>query len=160
MLKTKNLRNRVGFTLIELLVVIGVLAVIAAGVVALIDPVDKLSQANDAKVQNDVGQLATAAQSYAAQQASGSYPVSFAQTVASGELTIAPIQPSGYNAYTIASTDSGGGACDGTGVDPCTATVITGQLKSKKYSTTGYVTWRWSSATGRICPWNGTQCQP
>ncbi|KKU96569.1 MAG: hypothetical protein UY28_C0032G0011 [Candidatus Amesbacteria bacterium GW2011_GWB1_48_13] len=33
-----------GFTLIELLVVIGVLAVIAAGVVALINPQDKIAQ--------------------------------------------------------------------------------------------------------------------
>ncbi|KKU64644.1 MAG: hypothetical protein UX86_C0006G0012 [Candidatus Amesbacteria bacterium GW2011_GWC1_47_15] len=56
-----------GFTLIELLVVIGVLAVIAAGVVALINPQDKIAQANDSKVINDIGQYATALQSYSAQ---------------------------------------------------------------------------------------------
>ena len=63
-----------GFTLIELLVTIGILAVVAAGVVALINPGDKLRQASDAKVQSDISQLVTALQSYAAQQAGGLYP--------------------------------------------------------------------------------------
>ena len=50
---------RSGFTLIELLVVLGVLATVSSGVVAMIDPIDKLRQANDAKVINDVAQVAT-----------------------------------------------------------------------------------------------------
>ncbi len=53
------------FTLIELLVTIAVLAIVASGVVAIIDPQDKVRQANDAKIQSDIGQLATALQAYA-----------------------------------------------------------------------------------------------
>ena len=56
-----------GFTLIELLVTIGVLAVVAAGVVALLDPRDKILQGGDSKVLSDIGQISTAAQAFAAQ---------------------------------------------------------------------------------------------
>lgn len=92
-------RSRFGFTLIELLVVIGVLAVVAAGVVALINPRDKILQANDSKVKNDVGQLATAVQSYAAQNAV--YPTTQGNYVPS-ELQQMPVPPSGYGAtYTV-----------------------------------------------------------
>lgn len=63
-----------GFTLIELLVVIGLLAVIAAGVIALINPVEKNRQALDSKVFNDIGQSATALQSIAATSTDGAYP--------------------------------------------------------------------------------------
>jgi prepilin-type N-terminal cleavage/methylation domain-containing protein len=85
-----------GFTLIELLVVIGVLAIIAAGVAFLINPQDKLLQANDAKVQNDIGQLATALQSYAAQH-NGAYPSGagggLSILVTNGEITQVPVPP-------------------------------------------------------------------
>jgi prepilin-type N-terminal cleavage/methylation domain-containing protein len=63
-----------GFTLIELLVVIGVLAVLMAGVVALINPVEKNRQALDARVFNDIGQMSTAVQTIAATQSDGAYP--------------------------------------------------------------------------------------
>ena len=134
------MRRKWGFTLIELLVVIGVLAVIAAGIVALIDPVDKLAQANDAKVQNDVGQIATALQSYAAQN-SGLYPTSAEYTAGvlrtSGELTTMPTQPTNYTAYAY-SVNAGQ-----------TIGKVTGQLKAKKNTTAGGVgTWCWDSSLG------------
>jgi prepilin-type N-terminal cleavage/methylation domain-containing protein len=44
--------NKKGFTLIELLVVIGILGILAAALVATIDPFEQLKKANDAKVQN------------------------------------------------------------------------------------------------------------
>ncbi|MBI5465397.1 prepilin-type N-terminal cleavage/methylation domain-containing protein, partial [Candidatus Gottesmanbacteria bacterium] len=53
-----------GFTLIELLVVIAVLAVLAAGVIVAINPGKRIRQANDAKIKNDIGQLATGLQAY------------------------------------------------------------------------------------------------
>ena len=58
-----------GFTLIELLVTIGVLAVVAAGVIAAIDPLDKMKQGRDAKVQSDISSVATALNTFAAGQA-------------------------------------------------------------------------------------------
>lgn len=86
------------FTLIELLVVIGIMAVIAAGVIATINPQQKLFQARDAQTQNAIGQVATALQSYAAQDANGLYPTAAAMNIGnagsvlitSGELTAFP----------------------------------------------------------------------
>ena len=139
---------RKGFTLIELLVVIGVLAVIAAGVVALINPQDKLYAANDAKVQSDMGNIATAAQAYAATH-NGFYPATLANmdnsAAGSGDLSAIPAAPTGYTAYAVVNTPAG---C--TAGTTCTGFTITGQLKSKKYSATTF--WRWESSSGKACP--------
>lgn len=135
-----------GFTLIELLVVIGVLAVVASGVVALINPQDKIRQANDAKIINDIGQLATAAQSYAAQQNSGTYPDVLADLTASGELTTLPTQSSGAN-YPFTAAPAG---CAGTAASPCTSVTIGLALTSLKYTSDPAAdTWVWCSSTGR-----------
>src|SRR3989304_9065557 len=84
-----------GFTLIELLVVIGVMAVIAAGVIATINPQQKILQARDAQSQSGVGQLAGALQSAAAVSQTGVYPASLAELVTAGELTVLPAAPTG-----------------------------------------------------------------
>src|SRR3989344_3638791 len=120
-----------GFTLIELLVVIGVLAVIAAGVVALINPQDKIMQANDAKVQNDVGQLGTAIQSFAAQN-NGAYPtaaqgLTYLGSTGAGELSVVPVPPTANAAY---GTAYGYGVTSGPDV-----AVVYGRVLSKKYVT-------------------------
>lgn len=44
--------NASGFTLIELLVVIGILGILAAALIATIDPFEQLKKAQDANVQN------------------------------------------------------------------------------------------------------------
>ncbi|KKS32522.1 MAG: general secretion pathway protein G [Candidatus Amesbacteria bacterium GW2011_GWA2_42_12] len=108
--------GRQGFTLIELLVVIAVMAVIAGAVLVLIDPVDKISQANDSKVQADIGQIGTALVAYAASHG-GNYPckvlagctvannsgsTGIDELVVSGELSIAPTQPTSYTVYDYA----------------------------------------------------------
>ena len=49
--------SKKGFTLIELLVVLGILAVLVGGVVALINPAEKLAQANDVTAQNKVAEI-------------------------------------------------------------------------------------------------------
>ena len=46
------MRNLKGFTLIELLVVIGVLGIMAAALVATIDPVEQIKKAQDSNVKN------------------------------------------------------------------------------------------------------------
>ncbi|OGD00273.1 hypothetical protein A2701_02285 [Candidatus Amesbacteria bacterium RIFCSPHIGHO2_01_FULL_47_34] len=131
-----------GFTLIELLVVIGVLAVIAAGVVALINPQDKIAQANDTRVLNDIGQYGTALQAFASQN-NGLYPDSDyagmkALIQSTGELTVAPDAPAEYAPYEY-TTNAGADAR------------ICGQVKAKKYVNQGWNRWRWDSGSGKTC---------
>src|SRR6476619_6900438 len=49
-----------GFTLIELLVVIGILGIMAAALVATIDPFEQLKKANDSDLQNEAVEFAGA----------------------------------------------------------------------------------------------------
>lgn len=142
-----------GFTLIELLVVIGIMAVLAAGVVALINPLEKTRQANDANAQNGVGQVATALQAFAAQQTTGNYPTAaqgLPYLVTTGELVSMPAG--------VVMTYIGGGASAG----------VYAQLQSAKYiqgSCAGAAAyWFWTSGNGRACgacggaPGAGTAC--
>jgi prepilin-type N-terminal cleavage/methylation domain-containing protein len=45
-------KTQAGFTLIELLVVIGILGILAAALIATIDPFEQLKKANDSSVKN------------------------------------------------------------------------------------------------------------
>lgn len=82
-----------GFTLIELLVVIAVLAVLAAGVMVAINPGKRIRQANDAKIRNDVGQLATALQAYFT--TNQIYPANLAALATSKDIKMVPAGPGG-----------------------------------------------------------------
>ncbi len=53
-------RSQTGFTLIELLVVIGILGILAAALVATIDPFEQLKKADDAKIKNIAVEYQTA----------------------------------------------------------------------------------------------------
>ena len=48
----KSFKKNAGFTLIELLVVIGILGILAAALIATIDPFEQLKKAQDANVKN------------------------------------------------------------------------------------------------------------
>lgn len=126
-----------GFTLIELLVVIAVLAVLAAGVFVAIDPIDKINAANDAKVQNDIGQIAQAMEAYAVSN-NGVYATALSVLQTSGDLKVVPVPPSAYGAaYVLANT---------TGAP--TSQQACGSVKAKKYTVTASF-WGWCSSTGR-----------
>lgn len=133
-----------GFTLIELLVVIAVLGVLAAGVLVGIDPVDRINSGNDARVQSDVGTIGRASEAYAAAK-SGLYPFEKANLVSNGDLKVVPTKPSGYTDY----AQQIPGGCTVEGDADCTSYIVTGQLKSKKFTATPV--WRYESSTGKSC---------
>lgn len=60
----KSLKKSAGFTLIELLVVIGILGVLAAALIATIDPFEQLKKAQDANVKNTTVEFVTASIRY------------------------------------------------------------------------------------------------
>lgn len=62
-MKTAQKLRVKGFTLIELLVVIAVLGILAAVVLVAINPSERINEANDAGVKNDVSQVASAVES-------------------------------------------------------------------------------------------------
>lgn len=145
-MKTKILLVNVfskGFTLIELLVVIAILGVLAAGVFIVVDPANKVAQANDVKVQSDVSGAGRAAARYVATHG-GFFPSTLADLASAGEFKTTPVAPTGY-AYTV--THLTVSPC--TGGTTCTDIVITSPLKSKNYSATPF--WRYESSTDKSC---------
>lgn len=65
---------RKGFTLIELLVVIGILGILAAAMLAIINPLAQLQKSNDAHRKTDLESMQRALELY--YQDNGSYPTS------------------------------------------------------------------------------------
>ena len=134
-----------GFTLIELLIVIAILGILAAGILVAIDPVDKISAANDSKVQNDVSGAGRASEAYAVTH-NGFYPAAIADLTTAGELKRDPVAPSGYTAYTVVNIPSPCSA--GT---TCTGIRLSGQLKSKRFTSVATPFWNYDSASGKSC---------
>lgn len=131
-----------GFTLIELLVVLAVLAVVVGAVVAAINPAQQIRRANDGRVKNDVGSLATAAQSFFVIYQS--YPNSPSLLVSRGELSKLPSAPSDYIQYDIKTNP---GDCDPDYPNKvCTGIAIYGEIKAPK--TSGNNRWCWKSDGG------------
>ncbi len=137
------------FTLIELLVVIGILAVLMAGVVALIDPVDKNRAANDAQMQSLVANAATAEESYAATH-NGCYARTWANLNTAGELkTATPNIPStgGY----VAPTFTIGAVATCTNANETDSINVCANLKSKRYTGPATPNWHYDSISGKTC---------
>lgn len=145
---------RRGFTLIELLVVMAVLAVLAAGVITAINPGKRLRQANDTKIRNDIGQIATALQAFYTTN-TGSYPTATSDLVTSGDLKQVPTPPSGSGtSYTYSRTP---GTCAPGGATPCTEVVVYASLQDP---VTASNVWCWRSATGQASETTTTACAP
>ena len=127
-----------GFTLIELLVVIAVLGVLAAAVVAAINPATKVNQAKDATVKSDIGQIANAMQAYFTNSGiSGSTPYYPAEVTAlvPSELNSVPA-----TATTLAKSPVG---CTTANKD-CTAISVSAPLNNSADL------WCWKSSTGVV----------
>ena len=131
-----------GFTLIELLIVIAIIGVLAAGILVAIDPVDKINQANDAKVQNDVSNVGKAGERYTILHG-GFYPAALTDLTAAGELKRIPTAPTGYT-YTFTALPA---AC--TAGTTCTSITMTSPLKSKNFTAAPF--WRYESSSGKSC---------
>jgi len=69
---------RKGFTLIELLVVVGILGILAAAMLAIINPIAQLQKSNDAHRKTDLESMQRALELY--YQDTGSYPPSSLNT--------------------------------------------------------------------------------
>jgi prepilin-type N-terminal cleavage/methylation domain-containing protein len=61
--RLKKIKNQ-GFTLVELIVVIGVLGILLAGTLAVINPFDKISQGNDTRRKSDLETIQKALELY------------------------------------------------------------------------------------------------
>ncbi len=66
------MRTKRGFTLIELIVVIGILAVLASGLITIFNPFTQFQKANDAKRKSDLSQIQKSLEVY--YQDNGRYP--------------------------------------------------------------------------------------
>jgi len=152
-----------GFTLVELLVVMGILAVLAAGLIALINPADRINQANDTKVMADLNQIVSGLQAYAAANG-GLYPVLAAGSnvgdgTSSATAGFGPLQnlitaevqspPTSVSGYTYSYNCAAAG--------PCKVAV---ELKSKRNTnaanTLGSICWLSTTGTSKSITSDGT----
>lgn len=115
--------NSRGFTLIEMIVVTAILAVLAAILLAILDPISQIKKANDARRKSNLAQIQRALEAYYQDQ--GKYPavsadyriVGASGTIAWGQqwspyMNIVPADPTSpkrYYRYTVNNTINGTG---------------------------------------------------
>jgi len=133
-----------GFTLIELLVVIAVLGVLAGGVLATINPLKRINQANDVRIQSDIGQIVQALQAYYTANR-GVYPATLAALTTTQDIKVIPVPPGGVGTYTYA-----------VGTGNAEAAV---SFRFQDQPTSGTLLWCWRSVTGQLTS-AGTTCNP
>lgn len=148
------MKRNSGFTLMELLIVIGVLGILAAGLLAAIDPFEQLKKARDSNYRSGAIELLSAIQRYYANH--GYFP--WRNTAAAGSGTC-----TGDNAATLAnpsnvSSTSALVVAIGANQDADVASCLTdligdGELKttfSQGLNTTVYLS-SWSKTSVRVC---------
>lgn len=151
-MKLFNKLSSKGFTLIELLIVIAVLGILAAGVLVAINPVKRVSQANDATLKNDIGQIATAMQAYFTSSGTTTapyYPREVVALVNSNDLKSEPkIPPARTASYNVTGANSAGAACTTATKDCVNVTVYA--LLNETGAGAGYWCWQSSNAQTKI----------
>ena len=83
-----KLNKKLGFTLVELLVVIGILGILAAGLLATIDPFEQLKKGRDATLRNTVAELHDAVTRYNADTGSMPWEVALPTALSWGPDTL------------------------------------------------------------------------
>jgi len=134
------MRQQKGFTLVELLVVMGIAVILSIIVVAV--SLDKIKEAGDTVVEQDISQYGGASESYATNH-SGFYPSSLMDLFNVNEISKQPSPPEGYS-YTYTAYPTG---CT-SGIS-CTSVTITSQLKSVLHVSAPFV--RYESTSGKTC---------
>lgn len=140
-----------GFTLMELLIVIGVLGILAAGLLAAIDPFEQLKKARDSNYRSGGIELLQSLQRYYANH--GYFPwrngASACSASAGPTLLADPAITSSTSAQLVKV-----GVAQNTAVDPCIADLIAdGELKStfqQGLNTTLYLS-SWTKTDVRVC---------
>lgn len=113
---------RKGFTLLELLLVIAIIAILAGLIIFNLNPAQRLSDTNNAKVRSDVEAIASATALYimdkqgrhaslgdltTARTVGNSLTLYKAAVVTGGYITALPTAPSGYSQYKIQKSATG-----------------------------------------------------
>lgn len=137
----------VGFTLIELLVVIAIIGVLAAVLIAVLDPLDKIASSNDTGVLSVMKQVGNANDAYAVNHSNAfassgngaSAAVRFDNALASlntaGEVKFSSLsEPSVSYIYGYNTASGSPPVADNTCTTACTGYALFVQLKSKKYT--------------------------
>jgi type II secretory pathway pseudopilin PulG len=82
MLIKSRMFNQEGISLVEMLVISGLITIMISGFIALINPLQKISQSNDVKRKSDIAQLQRALEIY--NNDNGQYPASTATYTITG----------------------------------------------------------------------------
>jgi prepilin-type N-terminal cleavage/methylation domain-containing protein len=147
-----------GFTLIELLITIAIIGILSAAVIVGINPAQKIKQANDSKAKSDVGQAATALNSYFTTHLYFPLTTLAAMNTAltgGGDMTTNLTAGTGYT-YTYTSYAAAGGvvACNNT-TTLCGAASVNSTLQAGAATNS---LWCYKTATGTVA--DVTVCAP
>ncbi len=107
----RNLFNlKRGFTLIELVIVIGILGILMAVVISVLNPARFLAKGRDTRRQSDLRLIQAALEAYYSQKNEYPDPTDFTFGAAwPGYLTLVPQDPSTGRLYCYEQTESGQG---------------------------------------------------
>lgn len=148
------LMKRNGFTLMELLIVIGVLGILAAGLLAAIDPFEQLKKARDSNYRSGAIELLSGIQRYYANH--GYFPWRNTSVTGSGTCTTdtSTVLANTSNVSSSSALVMTVGANQEAEVAPCLQDLINdGELKStfsQGLNTNVYLS-SWSKTSVRVC---------
>ena len=148
------MKRNSGFTLMELLIVIGVLGILAAGLLAAIDPFEQLKKARDSNYRSGAIELLSSVQRYYANH--GYFPWRNSSVTGTGTCTTdtAAVLANNSNTSSSSATVLTVGANQSSSVAPCLTDLVSdGELKStfsQGLNTTVYLS-SWSKTSVRVC---------
>ena len=158
---SKKLFSSKGFTLIELLVVIAILGVLAAALLIILNPGQRVASARNARVKADIANVGTAAGIFYTDSGTRAgctvtYPGSFG-FVAPGCTVALTFMASALDPVGVPYDVEANAAC--TAAAPCSAVAIAGPAFADGATAAGV--WCWRSATGvSIYEANDAACFP